>query len=73
MKTPPSVLRPLQLLPVLVALLTGLMIFTSASAQSVEVVPKITPELYGKLNANLDTTLHKQLLSAPECAPTFLT
>jgi len=56
MDTPQLVLRPRQILPVLVALLAGLMIFTSANAQAEEAFPKITPELMDSLNESMDTT-----------------
>jgi len=39
-----------------VALLTGLMLNASFGAQAEGAFPKLTPELYGELNANLDTT-----------------
>jgi len=38
------------------ALLAGLLLLVSVGAQAEEAFPKITPELYDKLNASLDTT-----------------
>ena len=40
----------------LTALLAGCLVMTSFGAQAEDAFPKITPELYDKLNASLDTT-----------------
>ena len=56
MKTFLLFLNTRQLSVVWVALLTGLMIFSSASAQAEEAFPKITPELMDSLNESLETT-----------------
>ena len=50
------ILAPRHSCGTLVALVTCLMLIASFGAQAEDSFPKITPELYDKLNASIDTT-----------------